>query len=283
MTIFWFYAGLLCLTALAFVLPPQLRPARKHVDTNRTRVSVGFYREHLRELEVQRDAGTVDTAQIEAARVEAARTLLDDVHGPEQAAHAPLGRAIPLVAGLLVPVLAWVLYLHWGSLDRLMPANQHAGQAAQNIEKITTQLEALLATTPDSAEGWSLMGRAYMAEERAADAARAFERAATLAGRPSQLLGRWAEALYSAGGRQWTPELRALTGEALASNPQEATTLRLLGLAAFEAGRYTEAAAYWKRLLAAQPEGAPSRAAIVNDIARARELEKSEASKGASP
>jgi cytochrome c-type biogenesis protein CcmH len=283
MTVFWLYAGLLFAAALAFILVPQLRLPRRRIDANRTRQNVGLYRERLREFETQHDVGTLDAVQLEAARVEAARELLDDAQGPEHPAGARLGRAVPLVAALATPLLALVLYLHWGALDQLMLARQDAGHAAQSIEKVTPRLEALLAATPDSSEGWSLLGRAYMAQERMADAARAFERAATLAGRPAELLGHWAEALYFAGARQWTPQLQALTDEALASNPQEATSLKLAGMATFQAGRYAEAAAYWERLAVTLPEGDPGRAAIANDIARARELAKSAAAKGAPP
>jgi cytochrome c-type biogenesis protein CcmH len=272
MTAFWLYAGLLLTTALAFILVPQLRLPRRRVDANRARQNVGLYRERLRELEAQRDAGTLDAVQLEAGRVEAARDLLDDAQDIERAAGAPLSRAVPMIAALSTPLLALVLYLHWGSLDQLMLARQHGGHPAQSIEKITTRLEVLLAATPDSAEGWSLLGRAYTTQKRMADAAHAFERAATLAGRPSELLGRWAQALYFAGNRQWTPQLQALTDEALASNPQEAASLKLLGMAAFQAGRYADATAYWERLADTLPEQDPARGAIAADIAHAREL-----------
>ncbi len=283
MIAFWLYAGLLFAAALAFILVPQLRLPRRRIDANRTRLNVGLYRERLRELETQHDAGTLDAAQLEAGRVEAARDLLDDAQDPERAAGASLGRTVPLVAALSTPLLGLVLYLHWGSLDQLMLARQPAGRPAQSIENITTRLEALLAATPDSAEGWSLMGRAYMAQGRMADAARAFERAATLAGRPPELLGHWAQALYFAGDQQWTPQLQALTDEALAGNPREAASLKLVGMAAFQAGRYAKAAAYWERLAATLPGQDPARAAIADDIARARQLAKATATEGPPP
>lgn len=272
MITFWLYAGLLCLVALAFVLVPQFSATPRRVDANRTRLNVGLYRERVYELELQHDADTLDAVQLEAGRVEAARDLLDDAQSLGRSNGASLGRAVPLAAVLSIPLLALVLYLHWGSQDQLMLANQDAGHSAQSIEKITTRLEALIALTPDSAEGWSLLGRAYMAQDRMADAARAFEQAATLAGRPPELLGRWAQALYFAGNQQWTPQLLALTDEALASNPQEVHSLQLVGMVAFQAGHYANAAAYWERLVATLPEQDPTRGAITSDIARAREL-----------
>lgn len=283
MTAFWLYAGLLFAAALAFVLVPQLRPPRERADAGRTRLNVDLYRERLHELATQHDDGTLDAAHFEAARAEAARELLADAHGASPVAGSPLGRAVPLAAALSTPLVALVLYLHWGSLDQLMLARRHGGDLPQGIEQVTARLETLLAATPDEAEGWSLLGRAYMAQDRAAAAAAAFERAATLAGRPPELLGRWAEALYFAGERQWTPRLQALTDEALASDPLEAASLRLAGMAAFEAGRYGDAAAYWERLADTLPEADPGRAIIADDIARARRLAGPTAAKKGPP
>ncbi|OZI72514.1 c-type cytochrome biogenesis protein CcmI [Bordetella genomosp. 2] len=275
MTAFWLYAALLLLAALAFILGPQLRAPRARADADRAGLNVGLYRERVRELEMQHGAGALTAAQLEAARIEAARELLDAAHGsPGRAADAPLGRAVPLAMAVLAPLLGLALYLHWGSLDRVMLARQYAGHPAQGIEEMTARLEASLAAAPDSAEGWFFLGRTYMAQDRMADAARAFERAAALAGRPPELLGHWAQALYFAGDQQWTPQLQALTDEALAGDPQEAASLGLAGMAAFQAERYAEAAAYWERLAAALPEADPSRAAIADGIARARELDQ---------
>lgn len=54
-------------------------------------------------------------------------------------------------------------------------------------------------------------------------------------------------------------------------------------MATFRAGRYAEAAAYWERLAATLPERDPSRAAIADDIARARQLAKAPAMEGPAP
>lgn len=272
MTVFWLYAGLLFVAALSFILVPQLRRPRGRLDADRSGLNVSLYHERLRELKMQHSAGTLDWMQFEAGRIESARELLHDTQRLECAVGAPLGRIVPLIAALSAPLLGLALYLHWGSLDQVVKARQHPGRSAQSIDNITMHLKTLLATTPDSAEGWSLLGRAYMAEKRMTDAANAFERATTLAGRPAGLLGRWAQALYFAGGQQWTPQLQALTDEALASNPQEAVSLELVGMAAFHVGHYVEAATYWERLLATLPEGDPSRAAVAADVARAHAL-----------
>lgn len=275
MTNFWFYAGLLLITALAFILIPLLRHPHMRADANRTGMNVGVYRERMYELEAQHSAGILDAAQLEAGRAEAARDLLGDAQALQHVPRARLGRGIPLAVALATLPLAVVMYLQWGALDEIMLVREHRSEPIENITNVTSRLEALLAERPDSSEGWSLLGRAYMAQERVTEAARAFERAADLAGRPAQLLGQWAEALYFAGGRKWTPELQTLTDEALASNPDEVLSLRLAAMGAFQSQRYTEAITYWERLQATLPEEDPSRSAIADNVLRARELENS--------
>jgi cytochrome c-type biogenesis protein CcmH len=141
----------------------------------------------------------------------------------------------------------------------------------QSIEEMTARLEQTVKQQPDSAEGWYFLGRTYMAQERAGDAAKAFERAVEIAGRAPELLGQWAQALYFAEGKQWNEQLQGLTDEALKADPEEVTSLGLLGIAAYESQRYADAVRYWERLVAVLPEQDPSRAAIAGGIERARQ------------
>ena len=272
MTTFWFCAGSLLIIATALLLIPALRHPRTRADANRTGMNVGVYRERMIELQDQHEDGILDAAQLDVGRTEAARELLDDTQGTVVADHAPLGRVVPVVAAFATPLLALAMYMHWGASDALGLVQQHRGEPAQNIANVTSRLEALLAERPDSPEGWSLLGRAYMAQERVDDAARAYERAANLAGRPSQLLGQWAQALYLAQDQQWTPQLQALIDEALSSNPQDVLSLSVAAMGTFRAQQYNIAINYWKQLEAILPEGDPNRAAINANIARASKL-----------
>ena len=113
---FWLPAGLLLLTALAFLLIPVLRIRKLQAEEDRTALNVTLYQERLQELENQLQAGVLDEAQMEAARAEAARELLDDTEGVQRRSSV-LGGKIPLVSALLVPVLGVALYLHWGAVD----------------------------------------------------------------------------------------------------------------------------------------------------------------------
>ncbi|TBW10688.1 c-type cytochrome biogenesis protein CcmI [Azotobacter chroococcum] len=267
---FWIAAGLLLLLALAFLLLPVVRDRRVQAEEDRTALNVALYEERLAELEAQRAAGTLDAGQLDAGHAEAARELLADTADGEGQRRVSLGKTVPMVVALLVPLLGYGLYLHWGASDKLELARQFDEQP-KTLEEMTARLEEAVKVQPDSAEGWYFLGRTYMAQERPVDAVRAFEQAARLAQRPPEILGQWAQALYFAEGKRWNPQMQALTDEALAADPAEVTSLGLLGIAAFEERRFADAAGYWERLVAILPEGDPSRAAIVGGIARARE------------
>lgn len=70
---FWLSAGLLCLLAVSFLLVPLLRGRKVQAEEDRTALNVTLYQERLGELEQQHQAGTLDAAQLQAARDEAAR------------------------------------------------------------------------------------------------------------------------------------------------------------------------------------------------------------------
>lgn len=279
MTEFWLSAGLLLLAALAFLLIPILRGRRQQqAEEDRTALNVALYQERVAELTAQQEAGVLDAGQLAKGRDEAARELLSDTEGSEAPRQGHLGKTLPLVAAVLVPVMALGLYLHFGAADKVELTREFA-DAPKTMQEMTTRLERAVQAQPDSAEGLYFLGRAYMADQRPADAAKAFERAVALAGREPELLGQWAQAQYFAADKQWSAQLQSLTDEALKADPNEVTSLGLRGIAAFEGERYQEAIDYWQRLLSQLPEGDASRAALQGGIDRAADKLKADGGK----
>ncbi|MBF6621985.1 MAG: c-type cytochrome biogenesis protein CcmI [Pseudomonas stutzeri] len=267
---FWIGAGLLLLAALAFLLLPVLRGRRVQAEEDRTALNVALYEERLGELASQQAAGTLAPEQFEEGRADAARELLDDTEGAEVRRSSSLGRTIPLIAAILVPLFGYGMYMHWGASDKLELTREFIEQP-KTMEEMTARLERAVKAQPESTEAWYFLARTYMNQERPADAAAAYAQLVELAGRAPELLGQWAQALYFAGDRQWTDEIQQLTDEALKADPHEVTSLGLLGIAAFEDGRFEEAAGFWERLVATLPPEDPSREAIQGGIAQARE------------
>jgi len=267
---FWLAAGLLLLVALSFLLIPVLRERRAQREEDRTALNVALYQERVAELQSQQAEGVLDAAQMDSGRAEAARELLADTEGVAPARVSRLGKPLPLLAAVLVPVLGLGLYLHFGASDKVELTREFA-QAPQSMDEMTQRLERAVAAQPDSAEGVYFLGRTYMAQDRPADAAKMFERAVNLAGRQPELLGQWAQAQYFADNKKWSDKVQALTDEALKADPKEVTSLGLLGIAAFEGERYQEAIDYWNRLLAQLPPQDKSREALQGGITRATE------------
>src|SRR5262245_21015887 len=178
---FWLAAGLLLLVALAFLLLPVLRGRNAQTEEDRTSLNVALYQERLDELESQRAPGTLSAEQFEDGRAEAARELLADTEGADNGRSTRLGKALPLLAAILVPALGAGLYLHWGASDKVELARELREQP-RSIEEMTSRLERVVEAQPESAEGWYFLGRTYMAQDRAADAARAYEQAVKRAG-----------------------------------------------------------------------------------------------------
>ncbi|CAM4000741.1 Cytochrome c-type biogenesis protein CycH [Pseudomonas reidholzensis] len=280
MTEFWLGAGLLLLAALGFLLIPILRGRGRQQEEDRTALNVALYQERVAELAAQQAAGVLDAGQLANGRDEAARELLADTEGAEAPRQGHLGKALPLLAALLVPVLGLGMYLHFGAADKVELTREFA-EAPKSMQEMTARLERAVQAQPDSAEGLYFLGRAYMADQRPADAAKIFERAVALAGRQPELLGQWAQALYFAADKQWNGQVQGLTDEALKADPNEVTSLGLRGIAAFEGERYQEAIDYWQRLLAQLPEGDASRAALQGGIDRA--AEKLQGAAGSTP
>lgn len=269
---FWFYAWSLCFVSLTFVLIPLMRTYKNNDEINRADVNTKLYIDRLRELETLHETGLLTSEQLEAGEAELARELLQDAYISDLPSINSLGRPLPILVSLSLPFVAVFLYTQWGAQDQILASQNQQTQSRQGTEKTIAHLETLLKENPDSGEGWTLLGRAYMQDDRLNDALRAFEKAASIDGRSPELLGRQAQAMYFSGGRRWTPQLQSMIEEALTSNPLEPICLKLAGAAAFEEGRFEDAEMYWERLLAVLPEINSSRASVAADIKKAHQL-----------
>lgn len=267
---FWLAAGLLLLVALGFLLIPLLRGRRAQREEDRTALNVALYQERVAELHAQQAEGVLSAAQMDTGRAEAARELLADTEGTSAERASRLGTPLPLLAAVLVPLVALGLYLHFGASDKVELTREFA-QPPTSLAQMTDRLERAVKAQPDSAESLYFLARTYMSQDRPADAANMFERAVALAGRQPELLGQWAQALYFAGNKAWTPQIQGLADEALKTDPKEVTSLGLKGINAFESQHFHDAVDYWKRLLAVLPPNDPSRPALEGGIARAVE------------
>ncbi|HCU90031.1 MAG TPA: hypothetical protein DGR97_08805, partial [Gammaproteobacteria bacterium] len=109
------------------------------------------------------------------------------------------------------------------------------------------QLERRLEDNPDSAEGWLLLGRTYMALSRFDEAVPALARAHELAGDIPRVIIQYADALSMASGGAIDARVLALVNRALELEPENISALWLAGIGAAEAGETKKALAYLRQ------------------------------------
>lgn len=266
MLTFWGLAGLLLILAALILLVPLLRGGRTAAD-QRAVLNRAGYRERLADARGRAERGELDASALALAEAEAARSLLAD---SQPGAELPSRRGLRLGIGvaLAAPLLALGLYLALGAGPALQ-LSQRLAAPPSSPQALLADLQAAVRLQPQATDNWYLLARAYAGLGRYQDAVAAFEQVIQRDGRRPEVLGQLAQARFFATGRRLDAGTQALADEALAANPGEPTTLGLLGMAAYEQGRYAAAAGYWQRLVAVLPPADPLRQALAEGVARA--------------
>jgi cytochrome c-type biogenesis protein CcmH len=126
---------------------------------------------------------------------------------------------------------------------------------------------------PPVGRAWVLRARSYMEAERFEDAANAYEKGLSASRKVAadpQVWCELADALGMAQGGNLRGRPRELIARALSLNPAHPRALEMAGSAAYEAGEYRLAEAYWRELLAQVPAGTSTHRELMGAIERAR-------------
>jgi cytochrome c-type biogenesis protein CcmH len=242
-------------------------------------------RQQLLQLKSLHEQGVLDAARYEEQRAPLERKLVDAVTAAETAEAAPPRPSRMLVAGLssLVVMVACAGYLWTGAPELIagVPRPPAAAEAApaqvpsqEQIAAMVEKLAARLKETPDDAQGWSMLARAYAVLGRVDDAVPAYAKAVALRGDDASLLADYADVLAVRNGRKLDGEPMKLVARALQIAPDNPKALALAGTAAFDNKDYANAVVHWEKLLQAVPAGSDYRAQVQAGIAEARQLGK---------
>jgi cytochrome c-type biogenesis protein CcmH len=162
----------------------------------------------------------------------------------------PLWRDKPLAGFGMVATLALataLLYTQIGTPKALDPAQL---RAPETLADAVAQLEAELKRDPSQVEGWLLLGRAYAAEDRLAEARDALAKAVKLSPDDPDLLVEAAQARAMAAGNQFDAPGTAMLQRALSKQPMHQRARWFLGIAQRQSKQSAEAAKTWEPLLA---------------------------------
>ncbi|MHB8471588.1 MAG: c-type cytochrome biogenesis protein CcmI [Gammaproteobacteria bacterium] len=284
----WMVFAVMLVVALLFLLPPLLKPPRAS-GPGQNEINIVLHRKRLMELEGDLANGVLNETQFAQARDDLERELLQELIAPNAIAPVPTpspSRVSAVFIAIAVPVLALGLYYQLGDWRRLgaTPPPSAADAAAidpaasgampsgmPSIPEMIKRLESKLATDPNNAQGWLMLGRSYVYTNRYADAVRAYAQAEALTDPPdAQLYAEYAEALALANGDKLAGAPERLVTKALKLQPDNPNALWLAGMIAFQKSDYPGAVKFWAPLQKVTPPDSEQGRILQDYLAQAR-------------
>ena len=241
-------------------------------------------RSKLQQLEAQHKGGAIGKKEYERARAAVERELLDRVLAAPVApttltaaqAPRPSGR---LVATLTAVVLGVAVGGYWWtgapSLVSGVPvaagtdAKSPHDTSSEQMTALTERLAERMKSTPDDADGWSMLGRSYAALGRTDEALRAYDRLIKLRPDDPSVLADYADAL-AVKNNQLAGEPMKYVERALKLDPNHIKALMLAGTDAFNRADYAKAVQHWERAAEAGPPDNPLVQMARSGVAEAR-------------
>lgn len=265
-------AGLLFFALILTLLLPRLwRGSRINEST------LDWLR--LRQFELTREE-RVAGAEVAALRADAELRVLDDLGGvaePRQGiGQPPPGKMPPIAFGLLllgVLVAPVALYGVLGSYQDVLIADRLSTldpSLENSVEELVRSIEDRSSQRPENADYLSILGDYFTAQGEHTKALARYEQLLSLFPESPEILAKAAQAEYLEGARSLSARAKRRAESALAADPNQGVALGTLGMAAFEAGAYRDAAEYWERLLALEPPGSPGGRMLTELLAEAR-------------
>jgi cytochrome c-type biogenesis protein CcmH len=176
---------------------------------------------------------------------------------------------VALLIAFALPPVALGLYAWVGTPSALNAPAADSGK--MDFAQATAELRAKLRRSPNHPEGWLLLGQAYTAMNRPADARDAYGYALKLKPDDPDLWVAYAEADAQArGDHRIEGQSRKLLERAVALAPDHQRGLWLLGISDYQLDHFDDALAHWKHLLGLLQPGSNIANAVNAQIAMAQ-------------
>jgi cytochrome c-type biogenesis protein CcmH len=197
--------------------------------------------------------------------------------GSDPSGPTPNRRARRVLLGLsfAAPMVAVAAYLADGRPD--LPDRPYAKREAERIaaglpsdreRALVRELAARMERHPEQAEGWAMLGHAYMREARFEEAAAAFQNALSVKPGDPSTLSALGEALTLHANGEVTPAAEGAFAAAIKARPTEQKARFFLALGKAQRGHALAAKEDLTKLLHDAPPDAPWRSAVEAALAR---------------
>ena len=233
-------AFLLLVLVLVLLLRPFIFPPKVEA-TSRRQMNAAIYREELEKLEVERTAGSMNSADYEIAHAEMRQRLFQDTS--EEDDRSVMGSSKITVIGLciFITVLSAGFYFSLGDATRIAEKNTEKPMTQEGVEKMVTEFAVKMEKDPTNLQGWVMLARSYRILGRNEEAAKAYERAGNFIDSDPQLLADYADILASNANGNFSGKPQKLINQALKLDPNNLMALWLSGTASYAAGNYKAA------------------------------------------
>ena len=279
MIAFWISAALLLLLALALVLPALLKTKSSTGKTDgAAQANLSVLRSQLTQLDADFAAGSINADQLALAKSEIERRALEEESAPESVVAPAKSTRTALVLGLVVPLLALVIYGFLGNIEALDPANLQAKaetdptpeQIEAMVAGFAARLEAVPASEAADPKAWEMLARSYAAMQKFPDANKAYKRAVELNPGNAQIIADHADVLAMLQGQSMVGEPSRLIERALVLDPNNVKALALAGSAAFERKDYVKATQFWSKAQGLAPPSSDFAKGLASSVEEAR-------------
>jgi len=244
--------------------------ARRTGASNVRDTTLSILKAQLADIDAQSASGALPEHEANALAKEVKRRILAEgreSEPPPRPIPAPQLVWVALSVAAVVAFSATGLYATIGRPDLAASAAGSAmlaeGQGVPvphpvgDVATMIAQLEARMSTAPDDAEGWRMLGWSYLETGRAAEAANAYGRAASLDPANAEYRSAEGDALVHAAGGEVTPAARVAFRAALAIDPADPRARYFLAVFKDQQGDAAGAMDDWIALINDAPPGAP--------------------------
>lgn len=258
------------LTVLLLVLPVLRGAVTESSD------GLGAFAGQMAELRRDRELGLIEESEARAAEMDIKRRLLaasaqrDAAAGELTGRSETLRRVIILAAGGTA-MLAVLVYILIGRPELAGARPPEPATMPAEMAEVMAEIDALAAdlmANPDNPRGWMVLGEAYSALGRFAEAVVAFENAVARSEAPTaNLFASLGQAHLFAADGDMTPAAREAFARALELDAGNVRARFFMAEAQHQEGERAAALAGWRALLADTPADAPYRPMIEARIA----------------
>ena len=266
--------------------------------------NAAVYKDQLRDLEKEYVLGNLNSEELQIARDELARRLLEDVGGDTTSAehslaisreetfveaheHAQIVKPKPATCWrapwvlvmsfvFLVPVAAMLMYAVMGQPLALNPAalqaeaEQGSDISPEKMTEMATALMRRLQDEPNQVDGWVMLARVQRAREHFDESDEAFRKALALS-KDDNLAIEHAEVLAQKNQGSFAGQPWAIIQRVLTADPQHLNALLLAGSASYTELNYRSALRFWERAREVVEPNSPDAPELDRAIAQTRE------------